>query len=435
MLSCSALASLWTLGACSSPAKAPMRTALFDLTGESRSVRVYPVKCNVLARLFDCPVAVHRQAVSIPGLLNVPDVGQLFHFPGHRDVTTATGVAVVQSYRLIGETEPEVTPPGTVACVRNALERAQASAFEATRLAKELERLRMPSKAENVATEQDEIDTAARRLRKAEQELAKANEALRKAANQPGVVVARWSIDEERRLGAPVSGGSLGIQRVEASSGFVILAGIRTVSLVFGEDFWWLLNNLRPKERDYIEEIGISTSLLQAREVAYASDSLYRLALALENDVQGRAVDNSLGLKLTSYWSTLASLSNSGHMPSIVWKREPFCAACGLDLPGLAAVEERALQRCFDVESDELDPASYQGWRTVAATISFLRDVPSLKWKDHARTYAKRRLMWSAPCCPFCSKNERPVEVRAQPLPHPEPDAAVELPPRGEGSL
>lgn len=388
---------------CSS-ARPPLRTALVDLTGESRTVRVYP------SSLSPFPIALHKQAVSIGGLLNIPDVGQEFEFPGHNDVTTAVGIAVVQSYRLIGEADMDASGE-MVPKVRRQLEEVQSLALEASLLTTQVAQSRA-----NLAQREDarlaaELARLETHRDKLESDLRIASDLLRDLASTPGIIVARWDSTERGGFSALLERlASFGGESEARRSGFVILGGLRVVSLALGEDFWWLLNNLRPHEKAHIEKIGITTQLIQARDVAYTSDVLVRQGAQLRaqlSRVRGARVDSA---RIESYWSFVGQYSNAGVLPRVVWKREPFCAVCTMDLPGLAKPEDRALQAHFEVEHKPLDPASYQGWRTVSATITYLRDIPWVfSWKKHSAQFTKSRTMRPAPSCPFCK--DRPVAV------------------------
>ncbi|MFG0252517.1 MAG: hypothetical protein ACF8NJ_06550 [Phycisphaerales bacterium JB038] len=414
-----------SLTACGSRSS-PIRTALIDITGESRSVPVYHE--SDWFKMF--PIAEHRQALSIGGLLNVADVGQEFNLPGNRDVTTATGIAVVQSYRLVGEADvPEDW--NQVTAVRDALETAQARALDASILAAEIAALMREARDASGRARASLVQTLGQRrqeLTEAEQALSEARDHLREAANTPGIVIARWSTTES--AGFSIDAGSAARGGLDVSgnrSGFVVLGGLRVVSLVFGEDFWWLLNNLRDHEKKHIETIGITTNLLQARDVAYTSDASFGYGLRVAVDLESRASDRALAARVTGYWSFLGQYTNSGNLPRIQWKREPFCMVCGLDLPGLAESHEQALQQYFGVEHQPIDPASYSGWRTVAATVTYLRDVPlTFQWAKHANKYAEERTMWPASSCPFCSKHEGPAVVPAPGVASPDTDEESE---------
>lgn len=397
------VAALLVLAGCSLQ-RGPIRTSLVDVTGESRSISVYTHWFSPF------PVAVHRQATSIGGLLQMPDVGQQFQFSGGDDVTTAIGVAVVQSYRLIGESDT----PGS-ACspkeswsrvqdVRDALERVQTYALDATILAAEVQMLREQSAKGDDDLLKSALDKKSASLAAKERALESAKNDLRVAAKTPGIVIARWSASGSAgasgRFGSGVGAAASGS---DARSGFVILGGLRVVTLVLGEDFWWLLNNLREHEKDHIESIGITTHLLQARDVAYLSDLSTTRSVTAAFDAVVRSGTGIDELKLAAYWSFVGQYSNSGNLGRITWKREPYCAVCSLDLPGLSTERDAMLQRYFGVHGEHADPASYQGWRSIAATVTHLRDVPFfICWKNHAAKYEAERTMHSSPSCPYC---------------------------------
>jgi len=394
------------LVACSS-VSSPLRTALVDITGESRTIEVYPPGVS------PWPIAVHKQALSIGGLLNIPDVGQEFEFPGSRDVTTAVGIAVAQSYRLVGEAE---VPPewDVVTRVRAALEETQALALDASLLTAEIAALKSRMRDEGGDFDQAELKARILERVAVERDLKVARAKLRDLANTPGVVIARW--DAKGESGTRVQGSpavALGLESTDDRSGFVILGGLRVVSLVFGEDFWWLINNLRPHEKKHVEQIGVTTQLIQARDVAYTSSLLVNRAVEIQAEIRRLGMGEIEAARLSSYWSFVGQYSNAGNLPRIKWVREPFCMVCSLDLPGLADPGHRALQKAFRVEEKNVDLASYQGWRTVSANVTYLRDVPLFfKWSEHAQEYAARREMKPSRSCPFCGEVEEPAVIR-----------------------
>ncbi len=397
-----------------------MHTAIIDLTGESRVVRSKGGPFDLVT------IASHHQAVSIAGILQMPDIGQEFNFPAKHDITTAVGIAVAQSYRLIGEAD---VPDGwnRVTEVRAALEEVQAEALRASLLTMEIVRLRRTAEGLRrsgdlegaVRAENDAAEMATERSG-IEEELRKAEKRLRDVANTPGIIVARWKAGRSGGgsldLGAVASTGAFAS---ENRSGFVILGGLRVVSVVFGEDFWWLLNNLRKHEKKYISEIGVVTHIIQAKDLAYTSDLSVARVAALRAELSPKGFESVERARIDAYWAFAGQFSNVGNMPRVVWKREPFCMVCSLDLPGLAEPRDRALQKVFHIHEKPVDPATYQGWRTVTAGMMHLGGV--VPWRTHAAKYAQTRTMWPSRACPFCGKNDQAVTIEGW------PDAEEEL--------
>ncbi len=405
-------AGLALLAGCSAEQN-PMRTSLVDITGESRTVPVY----TDWFHLF--PIAEHRQATSVAGVLLMPDVGQEFQFSGGHDVTTAVGVAVLQSYRLIAESEPPAdacghdAPGAAVTAVRDALERSQQYALDASAMAVELAALRGQLKSGGDDTVKAEIKRRTLDLAEKERHLQRAKDDLRLAANRPGIMIARWKATGEAGLSAKAAdAGSLAVSGEDTRAGFVILGGLRVVTLVPGEDFWWLINNLRDADKEYLERIGLTTHLIQARDLAYVSDLSTTRTAAFLLDVRKLGGTGIEQAKIAGYWSFSGQYSNSGNMGRVTWRREPFCAVCGMDLPGLSPARDPPLQQKFGVHAAHLDPATYQGWRTISATVTNLRDAPfGIDWVKQAAKYKAKRTMWSAPACPFCGGRTCPVVI------------------------
>lgn len=207
--------------------------------------------------------------------------------------------------------------------------------------------------------------------------------------------------------------GSTGAFASENRSGFVILGGLRVVSVVFGEDFLWLLNNLREHEKKYISEIGVVTHMIQAKDLAYTSDFSIARVAALRAELSPEGFEGVERARIDAYWAFAGQFSNVGNMPRVTWKREPFCMVCSLDLPGLAEPRDRALQKVFHVHEKPVDPATYQGWRTVTANVVHLGGV--VPWRTHAAKYARTRTMWPSRVCPFCGKNDQAVTIEGWP--------------------
>lgn len=189
------LAAALSAGGCAQRG-APMHTAIIDLTGESRVVRSKGGPFDLVT------IASHHQTVSIAGILQMPDVGQGFNFPAKHDITTAVGIAVAQSYRLIGEAD---VPDGwnRVTEVRAALEDVQAEALRASLLTMEIVRLRRTAEGlcrsrdleGTVRAKNDAAIAATTERNGVEEELRKAEKRLREVANTPGIIVARWKAD------------------------------------------------------------------------------------------------------------------------------------------------------------------------------------------------------------------------------------------------
>lgn len=317
---------------------------------------------------------------------------------------------------------------------KEALERVQRLALKASILAVDAGRVReallrllapsadgardesVPRENSNALIEflRDELQTKQGNRDDTEELLISAQEELDAIANTPGVMVARWMATDTAGGEIEIPGVARGLSKVvEHRSGFAVLGTVRVVSVVFGEDFWWMLNNLREHERKYINQVGISTHLVQARHVAYTSSLGVEQVRALEFALEGLPMDSPDRARVSAYWSFLGQYSNRGNMQAIRWRREPFCCVCSVDLPGLAKPEERALQRYFCLESEtRLDPASFENWRTISATITYLKDLwPFFTWGKHAAKYSGERRMWSSPSCPFCKKSPSPAIV------------------------
>jgi hypothetical protein len=174
----------------------PIGTSLLDITGESRVTKVEPG----LFGLF--PLFEQHEAFSVNGLLPMPDVGLQFHFTGEGDPTSAIGIAVAQSYKIIGESEG--ASRSDVTAIRTNLDRVQLLTL---RLATEDQRINsLRTELRNLSTNDQRnvsisnlVNSINRELHHLtlqqttnRSQLRAAQEQLSESANKPGITIARW---------------------------------------------------------------------------------------------------------------------------------------------------------------------------------------------------------------------------------------------------
>jgi hypothetical protein len=413
--------SAFALTGCTSTRR-PISTSLLDITGESRVTKLK-------SRSFPWfPLFEQHEAFSVNGLLHMPEVGQEFHFPGRGDPTSAIGIAVAQSYKLIGESE--VPSSNDVLAVRTNLDEVQFLTLRLVAQNADINRLRVELRALSTNGQESasatslatnitmELTTLVNDQTATRSNLFQAQARLRQAASTPGIIVARWQATNTVSASAGVGSiGNASIGAGKTETGFVVLGGVRFVSIVYGEDFWWLLNNLRRHEQDYVREFGVTTYLIQARLVAYTSQlDLSRLfAATAKASHTDFTVPTSVEAKVAL--EQLAQFGNSGNLGHIAWKREPYCFVCGIDLPQLATNKyDKVIQQVFNAEDrwpDKVPPSgaefepSFQGWRTVVAKVAHVgrataTRLPPLVGKRIWEHYKDPRRMHGAPTCPIC---------------------------------
>ncbi|MCC6677283.1 MAG: hypothetical protein IT436_09065 [Phycisphaerales bacterium] len=421
-------------GGCADRASQPMSTALFEVTGESGVL-------EVKAGLLDSgTIMEHHVAISLPGMLPVADVGQQFHFPAKSAPTAAIGAAVLQSYRLIGETCAPAQCQ--VMRVRELIDEVQARQIEVAAGRIEISRLRTQlesigggrgsdkpglaaadAMAGLVSSVREDLDCRVRRQATTEILLSDSLAKLREAAATPGILIARWSAERGGRVSVQGSGLSAGVSERTGRGGYVVLGGLRVVSLVFGEDFWHLLSNLREHEREYVCKFGVSSLLVQSKYVAYTSGISDEVVASLNLAATSDAFDMETA-SLTLTLAQLGQYSNSAALGSMKWKREPFCFVCGLDLPQLALRnEDRVLQSAFGCDSlHAYRGETPDGWRTLAAHITYPRSslIGSRVWE----AYNKARCMHGAPTCPLCRNRSAHVDGVPQGTSKQQPESA-----------
>ncbi|MBK7900722.1 MAG: hypothetical protein KA603_01135 [Azonexus sp.] len=121
-------------------------------------------------------------------------------------------------------------------------------------------------------------------LAKVRGELDKAREKYDSAVGSGNILVTRWEVSGATGGGATVgpivsAGGSGSNTR----TGFLVLAGMRSVSLHVGEDFFDMVRELDKDLIDFLARVGVTTYTLQARHTAHAQelDAVQELSLRL----------------------------------------------------------------------------------------------------------------------------------------------------------
>jgi hypothetical protein len=403
----------------------PISTSLLDITGESRVTKLKSRDFPYYYTLFE-----QHEAFSVNGMLQMPDVGQEFYLPGKGDPTSAIGIAVAQSYKLIGESE--IPSPKEVEGVRTNLDevqfwtlrlvalsadvnslRAQVSTNQQTTVSTNFVAANIMQDLNNLLTEQT---TARSNLLNAQTNL--------RGAIKPGIIIARWQAKDSNSASAKAgSVGNLSYSGSRGKGGFVVLGGIRFVSVVYGEDFWWLLNNLRPHEKEYVRNFGVVTYLIQASNLAYGAEMDLNRVFKGAGSYSGAHASIPTSAEVEAAIEQLAHFGNAGDLGHITWKREPFCFVCGIDLPDLAVKDnDRVIQKLFNAEKAWKSPInpftkipepSFQGWRTVVAKVTHVGWFPAhwpLCGKKVWEYYNEPRHMRGAPTCPVCGRTNAYIE-------------------------
>ena len=404
----------------------PIGTSLLDITGESRVTKLKATDFPWHYTLFE-----QHEAFAVNGLLQMPDVGQLFFFPGKGDPTSALGIAEGQSYKLIGQSE--IPTPSNVEAVRMNLDAYQSWVVRTAVLDADIKNLeaRLLNLSTNTQANQvfnaltsnlkANLDDLLQEQKETRSNRTKAQIRLRHSL-KPGIIIARWRATDSGSASlsaAPTGNAAFNAKR--AKTGFVILGGVRFVAIVYGEDFWSALNNLRPHEQSYVRQFGVTTYLIQASNLSYSAELDLTRVFQASGAVNVKDIARSLprSVEVQAAIEQLANFGNQGTLGQITWRREPFCFVCGGDLPDLTTNPcERAIQRFLNAQHSWKSPVtanglpnpSYQNWRTVVAKVAHLgwfparcREPAGLFGKKVWEEYNEGRRIHGAPTCPVCS--------------------------------
>lgn len=349
------IGALVVLQSCATKASRPISTSLQDLLVESKPV--------------SGPVLKHHEVFSIAGLLPMPEVGVLYHYPTkqrfpnwHKTVppSAAIGIARDQTYRLTGTAEYDETYDFSnfIALVNT----VQGKAAEAIKTQVEI----AAALAELDATKDESKKTEIRNRIKALQTTAGSQEialmtalaALDEATNKPGVIIAEWSTDlrsEGSLTASAVAEGST--RKKEKRRGYVILGGIRVSHLYFGDDLKDTVLNLQPEDARALEWAALTTYLLQAKYVYYSSaldfeqTARFYAELSKQQLTSTEAILEKIDkVKLALYASAVAKMSNRGNLNNMEWEAKPVALGGSV----------------FELETG----GHIDGWQTIHAVVT-----------------------------------------------------------------
>lgn len=321
---------------------------------------------------------------SIAGLLPLPTVGLASYYMPDADPSTAIGCTLGGgSYILAGETTRFDNTDQSVLSVRRSIERIRSLAKTATRLTIDMAVARANHK-----------DTADLEKLRRETELAIDNEEshYHDLTNKAGLVVARWSASETQN-GSAMFGPVFTAHGGEdtATSGFIILSGIRLVSLVLSDDLFTRIQTLVHDgviPADVIAYANITTYLLQAKWVAFTNEQSHHSVIDLAMDVKLenlRAVEALLSdidhVKLGYYAASYRNLDTSGAVGGMQWRAHPISLnqdagingakmVLGIDTVTATRAPDFELAEFQQPESSWKDLVVKDGWSTVVARNS-----------------------------------------------------------------
>jgi len=296
------------LGACAS--NGGMVSSLEDISTESQKEGIFEARQYRIA--------------SIPGWLNIPEVGELYFYKPQRKPTSAIGISAsgksyVLSSEFDGTGKPEDCDLETLIGIRdkiaNTLQLGKALISQRIRVAK-LKNTKEVAVADLLAAEKIEDD--------AESRFDKEYSPLLSAIKKSGVFIYRWST-------ANSMGGSLGIDALAAiegkkedhQNGFAIVCGLRLQTLYIGRDILNQWPNLN-RESSFDNNFMLITGMMQAKHIVYSSmldleayiNANFK-ASAAELQALPATLREATEIKIEATLASVANLSNSGIMGGV----------------------------------------------------------------------------------------------------------------------
>jgi hypothetical protein len=405
-----------------SPSSAPYAsTSLADLQYETRS---YP------GEIFH-----YSEILSLTGTMPLPDVGMVFHYPAGLSPTTAIGLSYTGSCCILdGETldtplHGETTDHARhVADIKDSIETIEALVEGAASLASRLleVRSRISSLSKDAAASPPDsalrsvVEAAWLQLRdlharsaeiqdKVSVELAR----LRQLTSEPGTLVARWDGRQTTQAnGSAIAGlfsGDAGVAASDRGHGYIILSGLRVRHLLFGSDFESLMSDLADANQEFgaaSDLAGITTSVLQARAVAFTNQRASNLSATLRSqliakDGLAQALSKDELASLAAMLDRTQEFASGGVIGRFCWTEHTLPAYRGTKDPGQrstcvaeylvqlhhAFMQSAArAQQTFDGQTNSVAaPPRVQtdDWKTVLVQIT--RAGEAAKWLHRVR--------------------------------------------------
>ena len=294
---------------------------------------------------------------SINGMLPHADTGLSFYRKHSRTAATAIGISSDQSFRVVSvipgttdavcDAKKKEDSTATVIAVRKSILKTRKAAIKAIGA-----RMKVLEARANPASTVEQLADLSDKANTADEEFTEQLNKAVGAVKNSGVIVARW--DSSQRSSAQGSADSLlslGIEKGQRLSGFVILDGLRHSTLFIGPDIWrydppvnddWQLFELRfpyvfslwrtPFIGRYVKkDVGLVTHLVQTKALAYLQD--VNLEQSLRASLEGspedlkrldRAILEAEKIKIAALLNRVESLSNIGLIEGIKRSVEPI---------------------------------------------------------------------------------------------------------------
>lgn len=176
------------------------------------------------------------------------------------------------------------------------------------------------------------LDEVTGQLGTAREKLDEARGKYDSAVGDGNILVTRWEVSGSAGGGASVAPViSAGGSGSNTRTGFLVLAGLRSVSLHVGEDFFDMVRELNDDLSDFLTRVGVTTYTLQARHTAHAQELDVEQELSLRLNLspdQLRHLSEALkdkAFSLDFYRHLSRSLGNRGVLSAPREKIQPSC--------------------------------------------------------------------------------------------------------------
>lgn len=173
-------------------------------------------------------------------------------------------------------------------------------------------------------------------------------EAAQVATSIPGLIIAKWSTQSSEGAGASVGNSydsdgfeeesevtnavSIAASASKGQSGLAVLGGLKVASLFVAEDYMKMLASTESDGyRALLNEVGVTTSVMQTRYVSYSSNVNIASSINVKAQIEASSLygisSKSIlqGMdtaKLSAYLNNASNLSNKGNIGGMNWTRD-----------------------------------------------------------------------------------------------------------------
>ena len=217
------------------------------------------------------------RVASIAGWLPFADVGGLYFYKPGRKPASAIGLSPGKSFEIINEIPGDQCNQNCLVGIRDQIIHFDtlAQILVQKKIALSLLEAKFEKNPSNTANDQNSINLARDKYNSAQNDFNTSYEGIIKSIINNGVLVYTWSSSSQQSANIQLDNiASVGSKKDQKNNGFALVSGIRTKQLFVGKDLLEVTNWMNlTKESRFKDNLEITTSLMQAKNILYGSMS------------------------------------------------------------------------------------------------------------------------------------------------------------------